>query len=95
MIDDLGVERDTSYSVEQIYNIVDARWRSGRPLIITTNLSLSELEIPKNMEYKRIYDRILGMCPVQVKIAGKSRRTEEAQRKRDDARQVLMPGVKA
>lgn len=39
VIDDLGVERDTSYSVEQIYNVVDARSRSGKPLIVTTNLS--------------------------------------------------------
>lgn len=31
VIDDLGVERDTSYSVEQIYNVVDARSRSGKP----------------------------------------------------------------
>ena len=31
VIDDLGVEAGTSYSVEQIYNVVDARSRSGSP----------------------------------------------------------------
>ena len=30
VIDDLGVERDTSYSVEQVYNVVDTRARSGK-----------------------------------------------------------------
>ena len=29
VIDDLGVERDTSFSVEQVFNIIDARSRSG------------------------------------------------------------------
>lgn len=94
VIDDLGVERDTSYSVEQVYSVVDARWRSGRPIIITTNLALSDMENPKTIDYKRIYDRVLGMCPVRVKMAGKSRRTDEAERKRDEARQLLIPGVK-
>ena len=49
VIDDLGVERDTSYSVEQIYNVVDARSRSGKPLIVTTNLSLDDLRNPSSM----------------------------------------------
>ena len=44
VIDDLGVERDTSYSVEQVYNVVDTRARSGKPVIITTNLSLKDLK---------------------------------------------------
>lgn len=51
VIDDLGVERDTSYSVEQIYNVVDARSRSGKPLIVTTNLSLDDLRNPSSMGY--------------------------------------------
>lgn len=95
VIDDLGVERDTSYSLEQISNIVDARARSGKPLIVTTNLSIADLENPRSMDYKRIYDRILGMCPVRVKMAGKSRRIEAAEKKRDEARQLLIPGVKS
>ena len=45
VIDDLGVERDTSYSVEQVYNVVDTRARSGKPVIITTNLSLKDLKM--------------------------------------------------
>lgn len=51
VIDDLGVERDTSYSVEQVYNVVDTRARSGKPVIITTNLSLKDLENPPSLAY--------------------------------------------
>lgn len=89
VIDDLGVERDTSYSVEQIYNVVDARSRSGKPLIVTTNLSLDDLRNPSSMGYARIYDRVLEMCPIKLKLAGESRRTVNAAARRDRAKEIL------
>ena len=70
VIDDLGVERDTSYSAEQVYNVIDTRARSGKPVIITTNLSLKDLENPPSLAYKRIYDRVLEMCPIRLKMVG-------------------------
>ena len=42
IIDDFGMERGTEYALEQIYNIVDSRYRSRKPLIVTTNLTLDE-----------------------------------------------------
>lgn len=89
VIDDLGVERDTSYSVEQIYNVVDARSRSGKPMIVTTNLSLDDLRNPSSMGYARIYDRVLEMCPIKLKLAGESRRTVNAAARRDRAKEIL------
>lgn len=89
VIDDLGVERDTSYSVEQVYNVVDTRARSGKPVIITTNLSLKDLENPPSLAYKRIYDRVLEMCPIRLKLVGASRRTSNASERRDAARRIL------
>lgn len=89
VIDDLGVERDTSFSVEQVFNIIDARSRSGKPLIVTTNLSLADLQNPPSLGYARIYDRILEMCPIKLKLAGESRRTQNAAERRDKARKIL------
>lgn len=89
VIDDLGVERDTAYSVEQVYNVIDTRARSGKPLIVTTNLSLSDLQNPPSLAYKRIYDRVLEMCPIQLKLTGESRRKEIASGRRDLAREIL------
>lgn len=89
VIDDLGVERDTSYSVEQVYNVVDTRARSGKPVIITTNLSLKDLENPPSLAYKRIYDRVLEMCPIRLKLVGTSRRVSNASERRDAARRIL------
>ena len=46
IIDDFGMERGTEYALEQIYNIVDSRYRSRKPLIVTTNLTLDEIRRP-------------------------------------------------
>lgn len=89
VIDDLGVERDTAYSVEQVYNVIDTRARSGKPLIVTTNLSMKDLQNPPSLAYKRIYDRVLEMCPIRLKLVGASRRVENANSRKDRARRLL------
>jgi DNA replication protein DnaC len=38
VIDDLGAERSTEYMQQMVFDIVDSRYRSGLPFIITTNL---------------------------------------------------------
>ena len=89
VIDDLGVERDTSYSTEQVYNIIDTRSRSGMPLIITTNLSMDDLKNPPSLAHSRIYDRVLEMCPIRLKLVGESRRKTIANGRRDKAKKLL------
>ncbi|MSB17365.1 ATP-binding protein, partial [Finegoldia magna] len=37
ILDDLGIERDTSYAREQVYNIINSRYLKGKPTIFTTN----------------------------------------------------------
>lgn len=89
LIDDLGIERDTAYSSEQIYNVIDSRMKSQKPTIVTTNLSIDELSNTNNRAQKRIYDRILEMCPITLVITGQSRRIENSEIKRNNARQIL------
>ncbi len=62
ILDDLGVERGTDYALEQVYNVVDSRLRSGMPLIVTTNLTPDDLKHPADTAHARIYDRLLEMC---------------------------------
>ena len=59
IIDDLGIERNSDFALEQVFNVIDSRYRSKKPLIITTNLTLSELNNAADIAHKRIYDRIL------------------------------------
>ena len=89
VIDDLGVERDTAFSVEQVYNVIDTRARSGKPLIVTTNLSMKDLQNPPSLAHSRIYDRVLEMCPIRLKLTGDSRRVGNANDRKDKARRLL------
>ena len=59
ILDDLGIERNTEYSLENLFNVIDARYVSGKPMIITTNLHINELMNQKQLSLKRIYDRVL------------------------------------
>ena len=63
ILDDFGMERGTEYGLEQVFHVIDSRYRSRKPLIVTTNLTLSELQHPKDTAHSRIYDRVLEMCP--------------------------------
>lgn len=75
IIDDLGAERGSDFMLEQVYAVVDARYQSGLPLIVTTNIPVGEIKEPADLKYRRIYDRILERCH-PVKIDGPSRRRE-------------------
>jgi DNA replication protein DnaC len=80
VIDDLGIERDTAYAKEQVFNIIDSRYRSGLPMIITTNLTMEKIKNPEDIENRRIYDRILERC-FPIEVGGSSRRRKAV---RDD-----------
>lgn len=75
IIDDLGAERQSEYMQEMVFNIIDARYRSGLPFIITTNLTAEEIKKPQAVGYSRIYDRILERC-FPVEVSGASRRRQ-------------------
>lgn len=75
IIDDLGAERKSDYMQEMVFNIIDSRYRSGLPFIITTNLTADEIKKPQEIGYSRIYDRILERC-FPIKVDGVSRRRQ-------------------
>lgn len=79
VIDDFGMERNTSYAIEQITEIINRRSIAKKPLIVTTNLKYKELKNCENTIYSRIYDKILQMCH-PIAVLGKSRRIEEAEK---------------
>lgn len=89
LIDDLGVERDSAYAAEQVFNVIDSRARSGLPLIVTTNLTMTELKNPPTMQLARVYDRVLELCPIAIEMAGESRRAGNATARRAKARELL------
>ena len=88
IIDDFGMERGTEYGLEQVFNVIDSRYRSGKPLIVTTNLTLDDLRNPEDTAHSRIYDRLLSMC-VPVRFTGDNFRQEAAQRKMESMKKLI------
>ena len=92
ILDDLGIERDTSYAREQVYNIINSRYLKGRPTIFTTNLSLEIIQNPNiELEYQRIYSRILEMT-IPVKVTGEDFRMKIHQEKLRKYKELLLYG---
>lgn len=88
VIDDLGAERTTEYMQEMVFNIIDSRYRSGLPMIITTNMAITEMKAPINLANSRIYDRVLQRCH-PIEVTGKSRRREDVKRKYNNVQRLL------
>lgn len=85
IIDDFGVERVSDYTTEKIYEIIDTRYRSGKPLIITTNQDTEKWFSDTNVKNERIYSRIREMCSINPpRITGNERRYENFMKKRND-----------
>mgnify|MGYP002513924079 CR=1 FL=1 len=67
IIDDLGIERNSEFALEQVFSVIDSRYRSQLPMIVTTNLTVDELMDPADLARGRIYSRVLERClPIRV-----------------------------
>lgn len=88
VIDDMGIERDTQYTLETVYTVIDERYKSGKPFIITTNIQLDIQGNPQDLEHARIYDRIMERC-MPVHFGGKNYRSELGQGNRNMAKKIL------
>lgn len=77
-IDDLGAQRSTSYMMEHIYNVIDGRYRMGKPMIISTNLLNLDAFYSKMQEemWERVFDRINEMC-YPIVFDGQSKRLQK------------------
>ena len=89
IIDDFGMERDTPFALEQVYNVIDSRYTASNPLIVTTNLTLAELQhTAVQIDLRRIYDRVLEMC-VPIFFEGESKRKDKATEKKNKLKEIL------
>lgn len=70
ILDDLGAEKTTDWSLQSLYIIINHRGSERKQTIITSNLTLDEI---KGNLSDRIASRIKGMCKIVV-MKGKDRR---------------------
>ena len=76
---DLARNRDqtaSTFSSSRTLTLLDSRWRTGKPTILTSNLSLEQLE--KWVDDPRIASRIAGMCTLDgvIEITGRDLRID-------------------
>lgn len=100
VLDDLGAERQSQYALEKVFYVIDERYKSGKPLIVTTNLSYATMKRYRDglnkygedkgdeKDYARIYDRVLGVCVPMVFKDG-SRRIQPLVDKANSFKEML------
>lgn len=88
IIDDLGAERDTDYTWEKVMNVIDARYRAGLPIIITTNLGPKDFVDRADIRRQRVFSRLKEMC-ILLEIKGADRRSKKMQDKLVTAKSLL------
>lgn len=88
IIDDFATERRTEYMTEQVTAVIDARYRSKLPLIVTTNINPRDLMSAGGIGEQRVYSRIMDMC-VPVPFNGSDRRRSDYAARTAAARELL------
>lgn len=95
IIDDYGAERNSQFALQNVFDVINRRWESGKPLIVTTNLELDSIRNvdADDITRARINDRILEMCK-PIHIGGESKRTASGKQKMSTLKDVFSKGGK-
>ena len=93
VLDDLGAEHESYREKEKqlLYSVIDTRIRNGKPMVVTTNLTLAQLKEKLTTEdgVARTYDRLMGMC-TPIKVEGESKRILRAREKQKEVLRKLL-----
>jgi DNA replication protein DnaC len=75
LIDDLGIEKPSEFSLKYLAQIIDYRYRNLMPIVVSSNFTLSELvERAKTDLYgERIVWRLGEICPAILALKGNLR----------------------
>jgi len=73
ILDDIGVEKITEWTLQTLYTIIDKRYKDMKQTLITSNIGLKEL---RDNLGERIPSRIAEMCGMAniLQLGGKDRR---------------------
>ncbi|MBN1501660.1 MAG: ATP-binding protein [Spirochaetes bacterium] len=74
VVDDFGIQRDSAWEQETLYNLVDARYEAEKFTIFTSNLDPGIAM--KDLSEGRILSRIKEMCYI-IEISGPDKRVEK------------------
>lgn len=89
IIDDLGAERGTEYALSRVFNLIDTRATSDKPMIVTTNVRVKEMGKCDDLRRKRTFDRVLEKC-FPYAMVGVSKRMLSAKENYNRYRDMLL-----
>jgi DNA replication protein DnaC len=75
LLDDLGLEKPTEFSLKNLAQIIDYRYRNLKPLVVTSNFTLPELvrRFQTDLYGERIVWRLGEMCSNILELKGNLR----------------------
>lgn len=65
ILDDLGSEKSTEFAIQALYILIDRRIRNMKPTVVTTNLSMEQIEEKLN---ERIASRLSSMSVIKLNL---------------------------
>lgn len=80
IFDDFGTRHGTKYGLGQVSSVINSRYHSDKPLIVTTSFTPDDLHNPKDTAHFWIYDRLFSMC-VPVRFTDDDLQQKTAKRK--------------
>ena len=75
VLDDLGISRITPYTNEIMFTVVDERLQTGRPMIVTTNMTAQDILQNDDISIRRIMSRLYERS-VLIECKGADQRLE-------------------
>jgi len=89
IIDDLGAERGTDFALERVHSLVDTRISANKPMIVTTNIDITDMGNCTDLKKKRTFDRILP-ATFSFAMKGVSYRMKQAQKSYAELKNLLL-----
>ncbi len=89
IVDDLKAERKSDYESAFVFRVIDTRLKSGRPCVITTNMTVDDLKGGGSLSQRRITSRMTERA-LPVLIEGKDRRSERGRLNYEATRRRLL-----
>ena len=89
IIDDLGAERGTDFALERVHSLVDTRISANLPMIVTTNIDITDMGNCTDLKKKRTFDRIMP-ATFAFAMKGTSYRMKLAQKSYEALKDLLL-----
>jgi DNA replication protein DnaC len=87
IMDDLGKEKYTEWAAEQLFSLLDNRYRDCKPVIVTTNYTPQQLS---NRVDEAIMSRLIGTCAL-IGMNGQDYRTSHRKQPEQVAFERMLP----